>query len=64
LGRIEEAREAAEAASRAVAGITESQWLQAYPGNDPLIAPQGIEAFQKAVEENIHTIERALEKPL
>lgn len=62
MGRLEDAHEAAAAASRFVANLTEAQWLQAYPGNDPLIAPQGIEAFKKAVEENVRTIEIALEK--
>lgn len=62
MGRLEEALEAAEAASRAVAAISGKDWLQAYPGNDPLIAAEGIEAFKKAVEENIHTIALALEK--
>lgn len=61
LGHLEEAREAAEAASRAVEGLTEEAWLQAYPGNDPLIAPQGIAAFKKAVEANMHTIRAVLE---
>lgn len=60
MGRLEEASEAASAASLAVAGLTEAAWLQAYPGNDPLIARQGIDAFQKAVAENIHTIGLAL----
>jgi hypothetical protein len=41
--------------------VTRVNRLQAYPGNDPLIASQGLAAFKKAVEENIHTIERALE---
>lgn len=62
VGRIQEAREAAAAASRAVTDITEANWLEAYPGNDPLIAPQGIEAFKKAVAENMHTIDLALQK--
>lgn len=61
MGRLEEALEAAEAASRAMSSVTEASWLQAYPGNDPLIAPQGIEAFRKAVEENMHTISLAIE---
>ncbi len=62
MGRLEAAREAAAAASRAVTEITEADWLEAYPGNDPLIAAQGIAVFKAAVEENMHTIELALEK--
>lgn len=56
LGHLAEARDAVVAALRAVMHITEANWLQAYPGNDPLIAEQGIEAFQSAVRANMHTI--------
>lgn len=61
LGRFDEALEAASAASSAVASITEAEWLRAYPGNDPLIASQGIAAFRRAIAENMHTIEHAVE---
>ena len=62
VGRIEEAAEAAAEAARLVDSVTEADWLDAYPGNDPLIAPQGIAAFKKAVAENMHTIDLALQK--
>ena len=62
LGRLQEAREAATAASRAVMQITERDWLRAYPGNDPLIAAEGIQSFQSAVIQNMHSISVALEK--
>ncbi|MBI5470080.1 tetratricopeptide repeat protein [Candidatus Kaiserbacteria bacterium] len=62
LGRLKEANAAARAATEAIKNVTEADWLQAYPGNDPLIAQQGIAAFKKAVEENMHTISLALEK--
>ena len=62
LGRLDEAKSAAAIALQSVIKITEKDWLQAYPGNDPLIAKQGMEAFQAAVLENMHTIELALEK--
>ena len=39
-----------------VAKISEADWLNAYPGNDPKIAGEGIAAFKKAVENNMHTI--------
>lgn len=35
--------------------VTPEQWLTAYPGNDPMIAVQGITAFQSAIIANIHT---------
>src|SRR3989338_1539336 len=55
-----EALRAAQKASIAVAKLSESEWLQAYPGNDPRIANSGIAAFKKAVEDNIHSITLAL----
>lgn len=62
LGQLEEAFNAAAAAAAAVHDVTEAQWSEAYPGNDPLIAGEGLEAFKKAVEENMHTISLAREK--
>ena len=62
LGNLPEALSAAEAATRSVASVTPQEWSHAYPGNDPLIATQGLEAFQKAVFENMHTISIALER--
>ena len=54
------ALKAAQKASVAVAALSEAEWLQAYPGNDPRIANKGITAFKKAVEDNIHSITLAL----
>jgi len=62
LGRIEAALKAAEAASAAAALVTETQWSQAYPGNDPLIAGDGVRALQVATSENMHTIQLAFEE--
>ena len=62
LGQLALAASAAEHAARAVAQITEKEWLIAYPGNDPLIAKDGVTAFQNAVRENMHTISLALEE--
>ncbi len=56
LGRYDEALVEVQKAQVAVSKLSESQWLTAYPGNDPRIAGQGIDAFKKAVEDNIHTI--------
>ena len=51
---------AAQKASVEVAKLSEAEWLQAYPGNDPRIADKGIVAFKKAVQDNIHSIALAL----
>lgn len=54
------ALDAAKMASVAVAALSEAEWLQAYPGNDPRIANKGITAFKKAVQDNMHSITLAL----
>jgi tetratricopeptide (TPR) repeat protein len=61
MNRLDRAKEAVDLAAANVANVTEEAWMQAYPGNDPLIAKDGVEAFRKAVEENMHTISLALE---
>lgn len=61
MGQLELAEEAARAAQEAVMHIGPTDWLQAYPGNDPLIAQEGILAFRKAVDENVHMIALARE---
>jgi tetratricopeptide (TPR) repeat protein len=62
LGRIEPAKETIDLAARSVASVTEELWMQAYPGNDPLIAKEGVDTFKKSVEENMHTISIAFEE--
>ena len=62
LGRDEEAEKNAQAAADVVKDLTPEEWLRAYPGNDPRIAFEGVRALKKAVTENIHTIELALQK--
>ena len=61
LGQFTLAEEAVQHAALAVQSVTPSQWSQAYPGNDPLIARQGVEALKVAISENMHIIEAALE---
>ncbi len=56
LDQIDLAYEAAQRAEARVANVTEADWLQAYPGNDPLIASEGVLALQSAVASNMHTI--------
>lgn len=52
LGSYEEAAAAADAATARVATVTEEDWLTAYPGNDPLLAEEGLASFKNAVMEN------------
>ena len=59
LGFSEAAYAQASRALLSSESITSEEWLRAYPGNDPAIAPQGIAAFKKAIGDNIHTIEVA-----
>lgn len=47
---------------RAVSGVTEYQWLTAYPGNDPKVAAEGVRTFQEAVIRNMHTFRLAESK--
>lgn len=61
LGRYEEALKAVKKAQAAVVDVTEYEWLVAYPGNDPKIAGQGLDAFRGAVANNMHTIEMKVE---
>lgn len=56
LGQRDEARGAIEAAHNAVAHVTKEDWSRAYPGNDPQIAEDGLEALRGSIEENMHTI--------
>jgi tetratricopeptide (TPR) repeat protein len=62
LGQLEEANDAVQKAAQYVANVTESEWSYAYPGNDPLIAKEGVESFKAAILTNMHTISLALEK--
>ena len=63
LGRNAEALVSAKAAETEVVKLSEEAWSSAYPGNDPLIAAQGLAAFKKAVGDNVHSIEVALQNP-
>lgn len=59
LGQFDLAHEAVLKADSAVASVTNADWLQAYPGNDPLIAAEGVQAFGQAIADNKAAIERA-----
>lgn len=52
LGMTEEAKRVGAKAVARVNVLTNEEWSHAYPGNDPLIAQEGVAAFRKAVREN------------
>jgi len=56
LGEYEKARMYAQRAVERVQTLTEEEWLKAYPGNDPRIAADGVNAFKEAVRATMHTI--------
>lgn len=59
LGYLAEARYKIKTAARVVSQVSQEEWLNAYPGNDPLTAQEGILALQEATRRNMHTIVRA-----
>jgi tetratricopeptide (TPR) repeat protein len=61
LGRYEEAMRAAEAATAAVDTLSREGWLLAYPGNDPLLADEGLASFKQAVRENQKKVQEAID---
>jgi len=60
MNAFEAAYAKAKAAVTAAQLLTPAQWLHAYPGNDPAIAAGGIATFQKATQDNMHSIEAKL----
>lgn len=52
------ALDSARKAVVAVGSVSNAEWLQAYPGNDPAVASQGVESFKKAVTNNLYSIEQ------
>ncbi len=59
MGRYGDAAPLIERAAETVTKVTAAEWSHAYPGNDPLIAPQGLAAFRSAVLANRKMIEDA-----
>ena len=57
LGRNAEALVAIQAASHEVAKVSPSDWLLAYPGNDPMIAENGLESLKGAIAANLSMLE-------
>jgi tetratricopeptide (TPR) repeat protein len=56
LGRYSEAKKIATEAQAAVDGLTVDIWLNAYPGNDPMVAGQGLQQFKDATHANLEKI--------
>lgn len=59
-GDIKDASTQAARAVEAGEKLTVTDWLHAYPGNDPQVASQGLATFQQAAQNNMHTIALAL----
>ncbi len=57
MGKLAEARIQIDKAARYAQAVTHSDWLYAYPGNDPASAPQGVEALKKSVIHTKHLLE-------
>lgn len=62
MGAYEESLQLGRTALAASASLSTESWLRAYPGNDPKIAPVGLSALQRSVEENVYSIEEVLVK--
>lgn len=60
LGDLSVALASARAAVDASDAVSEAEWLQAYPGNDPGVALQGISTLKNSALDNMHSIEAAL----
>jgi len=60
VGDLQAAELEAREALIATAAVTPTQWLIAYPGNDPGVAGEGVAALQQAARDNMHTILTAL----
>jgi len=62
LGHHGEAQEAISRAALTVGAVTSDDWLTAYPGNDPQIAPHGITTLKQSIADNMRDIEAGGEK--
>lgn len=57
---LQKALERASAAVDAAGKVSESEWLTAYPGNDPRSAAAGIATLQRSAADNMHMIQAAI----
>lgn len=58
LGATSSALTQIRIADKALSSLPPEMWTQAYPGNDPSISQDGLDAFKAAVEGNMHRLER------
>jgi len=56
MGDLKDAKVQAQKAEDASKFVTTDMWMRAYPGNDPKIAEEGVQAFRNATQENMHSI--------
>ena len=59
LGRLGDARTSAQAAMTAAHSVTTEDWMKVNPGNDPNMAPVGIQKLRDVIEHNITLIASA-----
>lgn len=62
LKDLKSAQVTALAAQKSVLSVSVGDWFDAYPGNDPLIANQGLDVFKKSVANNVDLIQAALKQ--
>lgn len=58
LGDARGAQKDLELARDAAAGLPDSAWTHAYPGNDPSIAPQGLDAFRRTIDADLELVHK------
>ena len=60
-GFLAEAQEQARRALALTLKLTEEDWLLAYPGNDPRVAREGLDALGDSIRANMLAIREALQ---
>jgi tetratricopeptide (TPR) repeat protein len=63
LGEYEIAKNAFLTAQKSANLYTEKEWGIAYPGNDPRIYGEGLDAMKKTISENIRLVEEKMASP-
>ena len=56
IGDATSAKERIDTAVQALQSLSTNDWSHAYPGNDPRIASEGLDAFRAAVLSNMHRL--------
>ena len=57
LGDSETAKDELKRARDIAEGLREEDWIRAYPGNDQLVAAEGLASFRKTIADNILLVE-------